>query len=170
MKNALLFVCAAALLAATAQAAIIEQYEAEFQSWAGQDADAHSPVTSSTGDTPASDFSMIWIGAAQGTGWLTQGMIGLSPHKYGKSPESGRRCRADCRAQRHLSPFTPKEATGPGPLLVRQTNRPLGPHEPRPGQPPCREARTRPALHIGLCFYRLYQSNNGTRPALCGRC
>lgn len=83
MKNALLFVCAVALVAGAAQAVIIEKYEAEFTSWSGSDGTSTSPVTSSTGHTPAGDFNMLFVGggsqAPKGTGWLTQGLIGLSP-------------------------------------------------------------------------------------------
>jgi hypothetical protein len=83
MRKLSVFVCvclvAALMTAGTVQAVTIEKYEAEFTSWSGQDAAAVSPVTSSTGDTPASDFFVSFPGNATGTGWLTQGLIGLTP-------------------------------------------------------------------------------------------
>jgi hypothetical protein len=67
------------MLAGTAQALVIEKYEADFTSFAGSDASAVSPVTSSTGHTPAGDFTVTFVGgggqAPKGTDWLTQGLI-----------------------------------------------------------------------------------------------
>jgi hypothetical protein len=71
------------MMTGTARGGSIEQYEAEFTSFASSDAGAVSPVTSSTGHTPAGDFTVTFVGgggqAPKGTDWLTQGLIGGSP-------------------------------------------------------------------------------------------
>ncbi len=67
------------MMAGMAQAAAIEKYEAEFTSFTGSDASSVSPVTSSTGDTPAGDFTILYNGVSQGVDWLTQGLISGSP-------------------------------------------------------------------------------------------
>ena len=71
------------MMTGTARGGCIEKYEAEFTSFTGSDASAVSPVTSSTGDTPAGDFTVTFIGtggqAPKGTDWLTQGLINGSP-------------------------------------------------------------------------------------------
>jgi hypothetical protein len=89
MLARMLFVSLAAvtlMMIGTAQAIAVEKYEAEFTSFTGSDATAESPVTSSTGDTPAGNFNLsptgfVGIGnwEPRGVDWLTQGLISGSP-------------------------------------------------------------------------------------------
>ena len=80
----LFFPTMAALAAITVTAgsaqAVYMSFESDFTTWTGQDATSWSPVSSSTGHTPGSDWTVVYDGAgAAAPGWLTQGSIGGTP-------------------------------------------------------------------------------------------
>ncbi len=73
----LCMVMVALVMAGPAHAELMS-FESDFTSWTGTDAGATSPVSSSTGHAPASDWTVTYDGATgeADPGWLTQGDIG----------------------------------------------------------------------------------------------